>query len=161
MTFTKKQICDKTGLKPRQVQFLTEEGIIEPTNLDKVVRGGNREYSEENLFFFAVAKELMDLTISKETIRKIFSTSHFTEKPFKDILFSFSQPQAKMANYLYISVINGEIEVQASFGEKRPPFTARSDRSIEKRNEWLDEDTTLLPALVAVINLTRLSQKLF
>jgi DNA-binding transcriptional MerR regulator len=67
MSFTKNEVAEKTGLKPRQVQFYTERLAVLPEVDAGEGRGKVRRYSEKNLYEFAVIRQLVEygITISK------------------------------------------------------------------------------------------------
>ena len=71
ISFTQKDVCEIVGLKPRQVQWLAEAGIILPGVAESVAPGGVRRYSSANLIDFAIAFELLEFRITKEIIRSI------------------------------------------------------------------------------------------
>ena len=72
-SYTKKQIVSKTGLTPRQVQLLTEEGIISREKMEDlgIGRGKVRRYSKDNLLEFLLCKELLGYGIRLNVIEYI------------------------------------------------------------------------------------------
>ena len=70
-TYTKKKVAELTGLTPRQVQFYTEEGVVEPDPGSGKGRGSVRTYSRENVIVFLIIKELADVKAGLGFLKKL------------------------------------------------------------------------------------------
>lgn len=70
--FTKARVQEITGLIPRQIQYYTEEGIVEALPKGKTGSGYRREYDYKTLVKFSLIKKLQNLGLSLEEIKLIF-----------------------------------------------------------------------------------------
>lgn len=70
-TFTRKEISEKTGLQPRQIQFYTDAGVVGFEEGSGGTRGKARKYSEEHMKDFMIVKELADYGITYTKIKQI------------------------------------------------------------------------------------------
>lgn len=69
--YTKKQMADLLKVKPRTIQYYTEEGLIVPAENPAGGKGSTRKYSEHNFFQFLLIKELSTLGFDLKTIKQI------------------------------------------------------------------------------------------
>ena len=67
--FTKKQVVNFTGLTDRQVQFYTEQGVVNPAIDSGAGRGKSRRYSKENIVDFCIIKKLIDWGVTVSQIK--------------------------------------------------------------------------------------------
>ncbi len=133
--FTQKEICGLTGLRPRQVQGLVEEGVITPGVAESKAPGGVRKYSSVNLIDFAISAELLRIHIPRETIRKIIKESEIVKYIKPSSLGGYT------ALYIYEN-LGGEIVVH--------PGVQWHDE--ELFFEILDRDGTFVPDRGSLIN---------
>lgn len=66
---TKQQVAAVTKLKPRQVQFYTEEGVVVPSVMEGKGRGKVRRYSDENLLEFLIIGECLGIGMTLNKLR--------------------------------------------------------------------------------------------
>lgn len=95
--FSKKQVTEIVGLKPRLIQFYTEEGVVLPEVNTGLGRGKVRKYSKTSVVEFGILKELVAYGMALQTVKKImklfrmnFSHSPDALKKFGPILRSGS-----------------------------------------------------------------------
>jgi DNA-binding transcriptional MerR regulator len=100
--FTKTDIMRITDLKPRQVQYWTEEGMIEPDIDQGIGRGKVRQYSRDRLFEFLVAKKLADKGLTLRKIEFVLELiKGIASEPMQDLgsmlLIVYTKPNGRFA----------------------------------------------------------------
>ena len=69
--FTRKDICEKSGLPFTTVQLYTDKGFVIPAIHNPTGRGTNRLYDEENLIEFLLCKKLNTLGFTHSLLKKL------------------------------------------------------------------------------------------
>ena len=68
--YTKKQMAELLDVKPRTIQYYTEQELIIPKE-NPTGKGTTRKYSEDNIFQFLLIKQLSDVGLDLKTIKQI------------------------------------------------------------------------------------------
>lgn len=126
--FTKQQVATITRLKPRQVQFYTEEGVVIPSVMEGKGRGKVRRYSEENLLEFMIIGECLGvgMTLSKlKWTMEIFRRD--CEKTFSELA---SLRINEMVGYYFIIAKDIEDTSIAEWREIHPGGTMLTDHDL-------------------------------
>ncbi len=95
---TRKEIAAIVGLKERQVQFFTEQGVVVPGVDRGEGRGKTRRYSDYNVTQFRVIRSLVEFGITVGKVREIIE---FTNHP--SLLESYSIARSADSD-LYLTV---------------------------------------------------------
>jgi DNA-binding transcriptional MerR regulator len=106
--YTKKDIAERGKLKPRQVQFYTEQGAVEPDEAKGKGTGNVRRYSRRNLIDFLIIRELLRHGMTIANIKMILSTLRDSEATAK---YGDGRPYDILANSKYLLISedqNGE-----------------------------------------------------
>ena len=81
MSYTQKEIMQKSGMAPYQIQFYVLKGVVEPEEGKGEGRGRVRRYSRENLLDFLLIKQLLSwgMTVGKiKNVLKIVKNQRAT-----------------------------------------------------------------------------------
>ncbi len=86
LVFRRGEVCNITGLTPRQVQYWYKTNLITPSYQ---TRGAHGRYTFQDLIAFKAAKKLLDAGISLQKIRKSITS-------IRNILPSIKRPLAEL-----------------------------------------------------------------
>ncbi len=86
LVFRRGEVCNITGLTPRQVQYWYKTNLIRPSYQ---TRGAHGRYTFQDLIAFKAAKKLLDAGISLQKIRKSITS-------IRNILPSIKRPLAEL-----------------------------------------------------------------
>ena len=86
-SYTKKQVVKITGLKPYDVQFYTEQGVVPPFVSEGQGRGTFRRWSPSDLVKFLIIKGLKSYGVTIHVIKNIIEEA-FDEFPGGERLIS-------------------------------------------------------------------------
>ena len=131
--YTKKQLAELLGAKPRTIQFYTEEGLLPTEGDSSTGRGVPRRYPEWAILYFLLVKELtklriLDLNMIKEIIHVLHGKENIQHQEF-------------------IKIINPHLEDKSDF-----KYEITGDKQ-ECSVEMKDHD------VVVVLNITALREK--
>lgn len=93
-TYSLKEIQLKFGVPQHVLIHLCEKGVIEPEIADPQGRGKVREFSEKNIFEFAVALELRKYQIPLSIIRALITLLSSFEKHAQKAQSKFKLPSS-------------------------------------------------------------------
>jgi len=97
--FSKKEVTRITGVLPRNVQYLTDRGLVVPEIDSGEGRGKSRLYSKKNLVEFSILKVLGDYGMAFPKIKTLLSeirgTAAFFRKDGTAVEFSELRPDIR------------------------------------------------------------------
>ncbi len=174
LSFTQKEICAITGLKPRQVQWIVGEGLITPGVDVLVMRGGTRKYTSTNMIDFAIIYEFLAFRITKEIIREaLFCCDNLKFDIFCHMFSSkFRDTSATMFLFFYKqkgSMVAVELLRQDNVTKAIPPDLEGEVIEMQGRKKglnvnWYGALNSLLgsdsPSFLMVLNLMKVYKKI-
>lgn len=116
MSYTKKQVCEITGLSLRAVQYYTERNLVVPEIDQGEGKGQTRKYSKANLFDFFIIKVLSDYQMSFSVIKNILKLircpmpidkdkdDYYTKLDRSGVVGLFDQNEIKAESILIINL---------------------------------------------------------
>lgn len=113
--FTQKDICNLTGLTPRQVLNFASRSLITPDIEEAEGKGRPRRYSLWNLFQFRVVRELVGFGMDLYLIRSIIDqfSDHFLQGPNGLSCKNFDPKSVDPNTWLLVSYKAGIVNVVA------------------------------------------------
>ena len=82
--YIRKEATEILNIKPSQIQYYTDIGIITPDISAPKGRGTRRIYSKRNLLEILIAKRMIEHGLSTRTVAAIFSTSRMHDHKLPD-----------------------------------------------------------------------------
>ena len=84
--YIRKEATEILNIKPSQIQYYTDIGIITPDISAPKGRGTRRIYSKRNLLEILIAKRMIEHGLSTRTVAAIFSTSRMHDHKLPDAI---------------------------------------------------------------------------